>query len=81
MINCAMHGIFPQLWFDLEPFLDINSLAARKHDIACALAAFFGSADLHGSDPNIYPSYSIRIDGVFAEEFLARTGLKGWKQA
>lgn len=76
MINCAMNGIFSQPWFDLEPFLDINSLAARKHDIACAVAAFFSSAD-----PNIYPSYSIRIDGVFAEEFLARTGLKGWKQA
>jgi hypothetical protein len=44
-------------------------------------AAFFSSADLHGSDPNIYPSYSIRIDGVFSEEFLARTALQGWKQA
>ena len=43
-------------------------------------AAFFSSADLHGSDSNIYPSYSIRIDGVFSQEFLKRTNLQGWKQ-
>ena len=42
-------------------------------------AAFFSSCNIHAIDPCPYPSYSIRIDGVFTETFKQRTGMDGWK--
>lgn len=36
----------------------------------------FDNASWHGSEPSDYSCFSIRIDGLFNEEFLNKTGLK-----
>lgn len=36
----------------------------------------FDNASWHGSDPADHSCFSIRIDGLFSEEFLQRTGVK-----
>lgn len=36
----------------------------------------FDNASWHGSEPADYSCFSIRIDGIFSEEFLNNTGLK-----
>ena len=41
-------------------------------------AAVFDNADWHGSDPCKYTGWSLRVDGVFSDEFLDKTGLRDW---
>lgn len=37
---------------------------------------YFDNANIHGSDQLLEPTFSIRIDGKFSDEFISKTGLK-----
>jgi hypothetical protein len=47
----------------------------EQHNIT-SRAAVFDNADWHGSDPCKYTGWSLRVDGVFSDEFLDKTGLR-----
>jgi hypothetical protein len=41
-------------------------------------AVIFDNADWHGADPATFTGWSLRVDGVFSNAFLEKTGLKKW---
>lgn len=49
----------------------------KKHYIKSKIA-FFDSANIHGSDSADTSTFSIRLDGVFTDDFLQRTGIVSW---
>jgi hypothetical protein len=38
----------------------------------------FDNADWHGVDPTEYMGWSLRVDGVYTDEFLEKSGLRDW---
>lgn len=53
---------------------DVNDI---KHNIT-SRAAVFDNANWHGSDPCQYTGWSLRVDGIFSDEFLDKTGLRDY---
>lgn len=49
----------------------------EKHTVT-SRAAIFNNADWHGSDRCKYTGWSLRIDGIFTDDFLARAGLSDY---
>jgi hypothetical protein len=60
-------------------FIWINPLGAKsffvydedtgdKHHVPCR-AAFFNDLDMHGGDPKPHMTWTLRVDGIFTEEF------------
>lgn len=47
-----------------------------KKDYITSKVAYFDNANWHGSDPMPYANWSLRIDGVFSDNFLNKTSLK-----
>lgn len=47
-----------------------------KKDYITSKVAYFDNANWHGADPMPYANWSLRIDGVFSDNFLLRTGMK-----
>jgi hypothetical protein len=41
-------------------------------------ALIFDNGDWHGVDPTEYMGWSLRIDGIYSDEFLEKSGLTDW---
>lgn len=49
----------------------------EQHNIT-SRAALFDNAGWHGSDPTQYTGWSLRVDGIFSEEFKDKVGIRDW---
>ena len=60
-----------QPWFDLEPYIDIESLAQQKHKIAAALAAShpFRYPSIVGTQDNLFDQNLVEL-GDFAKSLI-----------
>lgn len=85
-VQSVMHRDYPDgvsrkdnfVWLSLngrKNFWVYDDVKDQKHNIT-SNSAIFDNADWHGSDPCKYTGWSLRIDGIFSESFLIRTGLK-----
>ena len=57
---------------DRKKFYIYDETSDTKHMIGSSVACF-DNANWHGSDPSPYASWSIRIDGIFSDDFLKRS--------
>lgn len=87
-VPSAMHRDYPDgvsrrdnfIWLNIDgrkKFWLWDDDIKEKIDIT-SRAVIFDNADWHGSEPATYTGWSLRIDGVFSNVFLEKTGLKKW---
>ena len=87
-VQSVMHRDYPDgvsrkdnfVWMSLDgrkSFWVYDENKNVKHNIT-SRAALFDNADWHGSDPCKYTGWSLRVDGIYSDEFLARSGLGEW---
>jgi hypothetical protein len=57
----------------LKKFFVLNDDGSKNY--VDSPVAYFDNANWHGSDPSQFANWSLRIDGVFSDDFLNRTGL------
>lgn len=69
-----------------DNFIWINPLGRKKFYIrdeygkhyVTSKTCFFDSANIHGSEPTDTSTFSIRVDGIFSQQFKQITGLKDY---
>lgn len=61
---------------DRKKFFIYDQDAKTKHYLMGYIGTF-DNHNYHGSESTEFASYSIRIDGIFSQEFLEKTGMKG----
>jgi len=59
---------------DRKKFFVYDENTGEKH-YANGTVSTFDNHNYHGSDPGKFANWSIRVDGVFSEEFLTKTGM------
>lgn len=85
-VNSIRHRDYPDgvsrkeqfVWMSLDGrknFWIWDDAKKEQHNIT-SRAALFDNADWHGSDPCKYTGWSLRVDGIFTEEFIDKTGLR-----
>lgn len=75
--NHSCHHINIALDGKPRPFFIYDSVSKTKHyKDSSSLSYFFNEADLHGADASEWSSLTLRIDGVFEEDFAKAIGLK-----
>ena len=77
---CFIHSdVYPGefIWFrtTLDKKFFIYDKETKAKNYITSYSAYFDPAQHHGADPNIFPSFSIRVDGPFTEEFKKKIGL------
>lgn len=69
-------AIFPPahefLWFGFDKRLFMVDEDTQERFPVTSKSAWFNSFDLHGSEPDVYTKFSLRVDGQFTEEFRAK---------
>lgn len=66
------------LWLnptEIKKFYVYDEVANVRHDVNSP-AVFFNDLDMHGGDSNECMTWSLRIDGVFSDEFRKRLGIE-----
>lgn len=58
----------------IKKFYVYDEVKKERHDVNSP-AIFFNDLDMHGGDTNECMTWSLRIDGVFTEEFRQRLGI------
>ena len=67
------------LWLNptgVKKFYIYDENTTERHDVNSP-AIFFNDLDMHGGDTNESMTWSLRIDGIFTDEFKKRIGLEG----
>jgi hypothetical protein len=67
------------IWFnptEIKKFYVYDENTKERHEVNSP-AIFFNDLDMHGGDTNECMTWSLRIDGVFTDEFKKRIGLEG----
>lgn len=83
-VSTVLHRDYPNptshrnefIWINLgsaKRFYVYDDAADEKHYIDSRVV-YFDNANWHGSDPSQYASWSLRIDGVYSNDFLCRSG-------
>jgi hypothetical protein len=58
----------------IKKFYVYNEDTQERHDVNSP-AIFFNDLDMHGGDTNECMTWSLRIDGVFTDEFKQKLGI------
>jgi hypothetical protein len=69
------------LWLNpmmIKDFYVYDDITHEKHSVKTP-AAFFNDLDMHGGEVSSSMTWSLRIDGVFTEEFRKRIGISQYK--
>jgi len=61
---------------DRKQFFVYDESTNKKHYVNGTVSTF-DNHNYHGSEPSRYASWSLRVDGVFSDEFLTKTGMVG----